>query len=129
MQVPVLHNNSGPPLVGLVTIACHLVEESKCPGLLGDSAESRAVVQQWLEHRVTKLDRCKKEDIKTFLKVYVIITHRCMPFIYVQHFVLNLFSFIFLVALSDTESQYSISESPSPFSAHQQGPFCERSSQ
>uniref|UniRef100_H3CJH7 Eukaryotic translation elongation factor 1 epsilon 1 n=1 Tax=Tetraodon nigroviridis TaxID=99883 RepID=H3CJH7_TETNG len=67
-QVPVLQNNSGPPLVGLVTIACHLVKESKCPDLLGDSAESRAVVQQWLEHRVTKLDRCRKEDTKIFLK-------------------------------------------------------------
>ncbi|CAF94360.1 unnamed protein product, partial [Tetraodon nigroviridis] len=67
--VPVLQNNSGPPLVGLVTIACHLVKESKCPDLLGDSAESRAVVQQWLEHRVTKLDRCRKEDTKIFLKV------------------------------------------------------------
>lgn len=73
IQVPVLHNNSGPPLIGLVTIACYLVKKGKCPDLLGDSAESRAVVQQWLEHRVTKLDHCRKEDVKTFLKVYVII--------------------------------------------------------
>lgn len=67
-KIPVLQNNNGPPLVGLVTIACHLVKEAKRPELLGDSAESRAVVQQWLEHRVTKLDDCTKEDMKTILK-------------------------------------------------------------
>lgn len=69
IQAPVLQINSGPPLVGLGTIACHLVKEAKRPDLLGDSAESRAVVQQWIEHRVTKLDRCRKDDVKTFLKV------------------------------------------------------------
>lgn len=127
LQVPVLHNNSGPPLVGLVTISCHLVKEGKCPDLLGDSAESRAVVQQWLEHRVTKLDRCRKEDVKTFLKVYAIISHKSMPFIHVQYiflkFVVSYFWFQFL-----NRRQYSISEFTSPFSAHQQGPFCECSS-
>lgn len=94
IQVPVLQNNSGPPLVGLVTIACHLVKESKRPDLLGDSAESRAVVQQWLEHKVTKLDRCRKDDIKTFLKVYVDITneknafriHACVFFFYLKNY-------------------------------------------
>jgi len=55
--------------VGLVTIACHLVKEAKRPELLGDTAESRAVVQQWMEFRVTKLDSYTKEDIKTILKV------------------------------------------------------------
>lgn len=69
LQIPVLQNNNGPPLVGLVTIACHLVKEAKRPELLGDSAESRAVVQQWLEQRVTKLDSCTKEDMKIILKV------------------------------------------------------------
>ncbi|XP_019108629.1 eukaryotic translation elongation factor 1 epsilon-1 [Larimichthys crocea] len=67
-KVPVLQSNNDPALVGLVTIACHLVKEAKRPELLGDSAESRAVVQQWLEHRVTKLDGCTKEDVKTVLK-------------------------------------------------------------
>uniref|UniRef100_A0A3Q3Q0M4 GST C-terminal domain-containing protein n=2 Tax=Monopterus albus TaxID=43700 RepID=A0A3Q3Q0M4_MONAL len=67
-KVPVLQNNNGPPLVGLVTIACHLVKEANRPELLGDSAESRAVVQQWLEYTVTKLNSCTKEDIKTILK-------------------------------------------------------------
>lgn len=76
IQVPVLQNNSGPPLVGLVTISCHLVKEGKRSDLLGDSAESRAVVQQWLEQRVTKLDRCRKDDIKIFLKVPIDIKYR-----------------------------------------------------
>uniref|UniRef100_A0A3Q4APH0 GST C-terminal domain-containing protein n=1 Tax=Mola mola TaxID=94237 RepID=A0A3Q4APH0_MOLML len=67
-KVPVLQNNKGRPVVGLVTIACHLAKEAKRPELVGDSAESRAVVQQWLEHRITKVDGCKKEDIKTILK-------------------------------------------------------------
>lgn len=125
--MPVLHNNSGPPLVGLVTIACHLVKEGNCPDLLGDSAESRAVVQQWLEHRVAKVDRCKKEDIKPFLKVYVIITHKNMPMKGVFLFFL-IYTFTFLVSIPDSKRQYSFTEFTSPFSAHQQGPFCECSS-
>lgn len=68
-----MQNNNGPPLVGLVTVACHLVKEAKRPELLGDSAESRAVVQQWLEYRVTKLDGCSKEDIRIILKVIIIM--------------------------------------------------------
>ncbi|XP_037549737.1 eukaryotic translation elongation factor 1 epsilon-1 [Nematolebias whitei] len=67
-KTPVLQNNTCPPLVGLGTIACHLVKESRHPELLGDTADSRAVVQQWLEYRVTKLDNYAKEDIKSILK-------------------------------------------------------------
>uniref|UniRef100_A0A8C1ET24 Eukaryotic translation elongation factor 1 epsilon 1 n=1 Tax=Cyprinus carpio TaxID=7962 RepID=A0A8C1ET24_CYPCA len=67
-KVPVLQNNNGPSLIGLVTIASHLVREAKRPELLGDSAERRAVVQQWLEHRVTRLDNCSKEEVKVILK-------------------------------------------------------------
>ncbi|KAK2859328.1 hypothetical protein Q5P01_003948 [Channa striata] len=67
-KVPVLQNNNGPPLVGLVTIACHLVKEAKRPELLGGSAETRAVVQQWLEYTITKVHNCTKEDTKTILK-------------------------------------------------------------
>ncbi|XP_016410627.1 eukaryotic translation elongation factor 1 epsilon-1 [Sinocyclocheilus rhinocerous] len=67
-KVPVLQNNNGPALIGLVTIASHLVREAKRPELLGDSAERRAVVQQWLEHRVTRLDNCSKEEVKVILK-------------------------------------------------------------
>lgn len=73
LQLPVLQTNNGPPLVGLVTIACHLTVEAKRPELLGDSAESRAVVQQWLEHRVTRLDGCRKDEVKSLLKVALLI--------------------------------------------------------
>lgn len=86
LQVPVLQNNNGPPLVGLVTIACHLAKEAKRPELLGDTAESRAVVQQWLEYRVTKLDSCTKEDIKTVLKVNELIFKEILSFSLKQHF-------------------------------------------
>ncbi|XP_023856389.1 eukaryotic translation elongation factor 1 epsilon-1 [Salvelinus sp. IW2-2015] len=67
-KVPVLHSNNGPALVGLVTIATHLVQEAKRPELLGESAEHKAVVQQWLEYRLTKVDGCHKDNIKTILK-------------------------------------------------------------
>ncbi|XP_024229985.1 eukaryotic translation elongation factor 1 epsilon-1 [Oncorhynchus tshawytscha] len=67
-KVPVLHSNNGPALVGLVTIATHLVQEAKRPELLGGSAEHKALVQQWLEYRLTKVDGCHKDDIKTILK-------------------------------------------------------------
>nr|XP_057916122.1 eukaryotic translation elongation factor 1 epsilon-1 [Doryrhamphus excisus] len=67
-KVPVLQNNNGAPLVGLVTIACHLVKEAKRLELLGGSAEDRGVVHQWLEYRVSKLDGCSKDDIRIILK-------------------------------------------------------------
>ncbi|KAL2085471.1 hypothetical protein ACEWY4_018791 [Coilia grayii] len=67
-KVPVLQSNSAPSLVGLGTIATHLAQEAKRPDLLGASAEERAVIQQWLEYRVARLDGCAKEDIKTILK-------------------------------------------------------------
>ncbi|XP_017551659.1 eukaryotic translation elongation factor 1 epsilon-1 [Pygocentrus nattereri] len=67
-KVPVLQNNNGPALVGLVTIASHLVHEAKRTELLGNSAEQRAVVQQWLEYRITRLDNCSKEEVKVILK-------------------------------------------------------------
>lgn len=68
-----LQTSNGPPLVGLVTIACHLTLEAKRPELLGDSAESRAVVQQWLEHRVTRLEGCRKDEVQSLLKVALLI--------------------------------------------------------
>ncbi|XP_030625801.1 eukaryotic translation elongation factor 1 epsilon-1 isoform X2 [Chanos chanos] len=67
-KVPVLQNSKGPALVGLVTIAGHLVREAKSPELLGRTAEQRAVVQQWLEYRVTRVDKCPKEEVKVVLK-------------------------------------------------------------
>ncbi|XP_060756887.1 eukaryotic translation elongation factor 1 epsilon-1 isoform X1 [Neoarius graeffei] len=67
-KVPVLQNNNGPSLVGLATISSHLVHEAKKRELLGDSAEQRAVVQQWLEYRLTRLDNCSKDEVKIILK-------------------------------------------------------------
>ncbi|XP_010884092.1 eukaryotic translation elongation factor 1 epsilon-1 [Esox lucius] len=67
-KVPVLQRSNGPALSGLVTIATYLVREANRAELLGESAEHRAIVQQWLEYRVTKVDGCQKEDIKTILK-------------------------------------------------------------
>ncbi|KAK2815056.1 hypothetical protein Q7C36_023322 [Tachysurus vachellii] len=67
-KVPVLKNNNGQSLFGLATISCHLVQESKKRELLGDSAEQRAVVQQWLEYRLTRLDHCSKDEVKFILK-------------------------------------------------------------
>nr|XP_055038461.1 eukaryotic translation elongation factor 1 epsilon-1 [Misgurnus anguillicaudatus] len=67
-KVPVLQNNNGPALVGLVTVACHLVNEAKRGELLGDSAEQRAVVRQWMEYRITRVDSCPKDELKLILK-------------------------------------------------------------
>ncbi|XP_023661515.1 eukaryotic translation elongation factor 1 epsilon-1 [Paramormyrops kingsleyae] len=67
-KTPVLQSNSGPPLCGLLTIATHLVREAQRPELLGVSAEQRAVVQQWLEYRATRLDGCPKEEVRSVLK-------------------------------------------------------------
>ena len=63
-----MQSNNG-PLVGLLTVCSHLVTEAKRPELLGTSAEHRAMVNQWLEYRVTKVDGCAREDVKTVLKV------------------------------------------------------------
>lgn len=76
-----------------MTIACHLVKEAKRPELLGDSAESRAVVQQWLEHRVTKLNGCTKEDSKTILKVERLIFKEVFEIFFVP---ILFFIFVFL---------------------------------
>ncbi|XP_017308336.1 eukaryotic translation elongation factor 1 epsilon-1 isoform X2 [Ictalurus punctatus] len=67
-KIPVLQNNNGLSLVGLATISSNLVHEAKRRELLGDSAEQRAVVQQWLEYRLTRLDNCSKDEVKIILK-------------------------------------------------------------
>uniref|UniRef100_A0A8D1MPT2 GST C-terminal domain-containing protein n=1 Tax=Sus scrofa TaxID=9823 RepID=A0A8D1MPT2_PIG len=68
-QIPVLQTNSGPSLTGLTTIAAHLVKQANKEHLLGSSAEEKAVVQQWLEFRVTRVDgQSSKDDIHTVLK-------------------------------------------------------------
>lgn len=77
-----------------MTIACHLVKEAKRSELLGDSAESRAVVQQWLEYRVTRLDSYTKEDIKTILKVGR------------KSFTLKLFYILILMSSTSLRSQF-----------------------
>uniref|UniRef100_V9LH44 Eukaryotic translation elongation factor 1 epsilon-1-like protein n=1 Tax=Callorhinchus milii TaxID=7868 RepID=V9LH44_CALMI len=67
--VPVLQTNNGPGLVGLTTIASHLAKLAQRAELLGTTPEESAVVQQWLEYRVTQVDRCtSQEDTRTILK-------------------------------------------------------------
>uniref|UniRef100_A0A8C8RRZ5 Eukaryotic translation elongation factor 1 epsilon-1 n=1 Tax=Pelusios castaneus TaxID=367368 RepID=A0A8C8RRZ5_9SAUR len=66
---PVLQINNGPSLTGLATIATHLVKQAKKEQLLGKTAEEKAVVQQWLEYRVTQIALpCTKEDTRVILK-------------------------------------------------------------
>ena len=63
--------NNGPSLTGLTTIAAHLVKQANKEYLLGSTAEEKAVVQQWLEYRVTRVDgHSSKDDIRTVLKVW-----------------------------------------------------------
>uniref|UniRef100_A0A8B9P9N7 Eukaryotic translation elongation factor 1 epsilon-1 n=1 Tax=Apteryx owenii TaxID=8824 RepID=A0A8B9P9N7_APTOW len=67
--IPVLQTNNGPSLIGLITIAAHLVKQAKKEQLLGSTAEEKAVVQQWLEYRVTRVDGCSsEEDTRIILK-------------------------------------------------------------
>ncbi|KAF7691840.1 eukaryotic translation elongation factor 1 epsilon-1 isoform X2 [Silurus meridionalis] len=66
-KVPVLQNNNGSSLIGLVTISSHLVSEAKKTELLGESVEQRAVVQQWLEYRLTRLDNCSQDEVNIIL--------------------------------------------------------------
>ncbi|XP_072670320.1 eukaryotic translation elongation factor 1 epsilon-1 isoform X2 [Canis lupus baileyi] len=69
-QIPVLQTNNGPSLTGLTTIATHLVKQANKEYLLGSTAEEKAIVQQWLEYRVTRVDgHSNKDDIRTLLKV------------------------------------------------------------
>ncbi|EAW55228.1 hCG15559, isoform CRA_b [Homo sapiens] len=69
-QIPVLQTNNGPSLTGLTTIAAHLVKQANKEYLLGSTAEEKAIVQQWLEYRVTQVDgHSSKNDIHTLLKV------------------------------------------------------------
>ncbi|XP_062355081.1 eukaryotic translation elongation factor 1 epsilon-1 [Cinclus cinclus] len=68
-KVPVLQTNNGPGLTGLMTIAAHLVRQARKDQLLGNTAEEKAVVQQWLEYRVTRVNGgSSKEDTRTILK-------------------------------------------------------------
>lgn len=67
--VPVLQTHEGPSLAGLSTIAAHLVRQANQEHLLGSTAEEKALVQQWLEYRVTRLEgQASKEDARALLK-------------------------------------------------------------
>ncbi|XP_067887089.1 eukaryotic translation elongation factor 1 epsilon-1 [Heterodontus francisci] len=67
--IPVLQTENGPSLVGLTTIASHLVKVAKKEALLGSTAEKSAIIQQWLEYRITQIDRCNsQEDTRMILK-------------------------------------------------------------
>uniref|UniRef100_A0A8C6XQ19 Eukaryotic translation elongation factor 1 epsilon-1 n=1 Tax=Naja naja TaxID=35670 RepID=A0A8C6XQ19_NAJNA len=68
-KTPVLQENNGPSLTGLTSIAIHLVKQAKKEQLLGNTAEEKAIVQQWLEYRVVQIDKqSTKEEIRTNLK-------------------------------------------------------------
>ncbi|EPY83813.1 protein Muted-like protein [Camelus ferus] len=68
-RIPVLQTNNGPSLTGLTTIAAHLVKQANKEHLLGSTAEEKAVVQQWLEYRVTRVDgRLGPDSIRAVLK-------------------------------------------------------------
>uniref|UniRef100_A0A9L0IT46 Biosis of lysosomal organelles complex 1 subunit 5 n=1 Tax=Equus asinus TaxID=9793 RepID=A0A9L0IT46_EQUAS len=68
-SIPVLQTNNGPSLTGLTTIAAHLVKQANKEYLLGSTAEEKAIVQQWLEYRVTRVDgHSSKDDIHALLK-------------------------------------------------------------
>ncbi|XP_020385235.1 eukaryotic translation elongation factor 1 epsilon-1 [Rhincodon typus] len=68
-SVPVLQTNNSSGLVGLTTIASHLVKVAKKEALLGNTAEKSAIVQQWLEYRITRIDSCNsQEDRRMTLK-------------------------------------------------------------
>ncbi|XP_060045182.1 eukaryotic translation elongation factor 1 epsilon-1 [Erinaceus europaeus] len=68
-QVPVLQTNNGLSLTGLTTIAAYLVKQANKEYLLGNTAEEKAIVQQWLEYRVTRIDGpCGKEEVRILLK-------------------------------------------------------------
>lgn len=66
-----LQTHEGPSLAGLSTIAAHLVRQANQEHLLGSTAEEKALVQQWLEYRVTRLEsQASKEDARALLKVH-----------------------------------------------------------
>ncbi|XP_062568110.1 eukaryotic translation elongation factor 1 epsilon-1-like [Saccostrea cucullata] len=68
-QVPVLKAGNGVTVRGLVSVAKHLVRQSDCPELKGRSPEERAAIDQWLEYRVTQVDKSLHDkDITTVLK-------------------------------------------------------------
>ncbi|OWF38075.1 eukaryotic translation elongation factor 1 epsilon-1-like isoform X2 [Mizuhopecten yessoensis] len=69
-KVPVLkvQNNSNPK--GLVTVAKYLTRSSQnAKNLLGATPEEKAAVDQWLEYRITRIDRSAQDkDVTNTLK-------------------------------------------------------------
>lgn len=61
LAVPVLHDNSGMEIRGLVSISKHLARNSSRAELLGHTAEEKALVNQWMEYRITKIDPCEND--------------------------------------------------------------------
>ncbi|KAK3599822.1 hypothetical protein CHS0354_022388 [Potamilus streckersoni] len=57
-KLPVVKGKTGTRR-GLVSITKHLVRAAEKNSLLGNTAEDQAAVDQWLEYRVSQLDRCQ----------------------------------------------------------------------
>ncbi|XP_011358885.1 eukaryotic translation elongation factor 1 epsilon-1-like [Pteropus vampyrus] len=65
-QIPVLKTKNRLSLTGLTTIT---VKQANKEYLLGSTREEKAIVQQWLEYRVTQVDgHSNKDDIHILLK-------------------------------------------------------------
>ncbi|XP_078694513.1 eukaryotic translation elongation factor 1 epsilon-1-like [Branchiostoma floridae x Branchiostoma belcheri] len=71
IKVPQLHTGNGKTLTGLATISKFLARSSPSGGakLLGTTPEDQAEIAQWLEYRVTVVDRSvEKKDAQAILK-------------------------------------------------------------
>ncbi|XP_013396667.1 eukaryotic translation elongation factor 1 epsilon-1 [Lingula anatina] len=81
-KVPLLGVDGGFKLRGFGTICKYLAKQAKRLDLLGNQPEAQAAVSQWLEYRITQVDRCGTdkdkqcilEDINRFLqkRVYLV---------------------------------------------------------
>nr|XP_022318662.1 eukaryotic translation elongation factor 1 epsilon-1-like [Crassostrea virginica] len=68
-KVPVLKAGNGLTVRGLVSVAKQIVRQSESPELKGTSTEERAAIDQWLEYRVTQVDKSLQEkDVTNVLK-------------------------------------------------------------
>ncbi|XP_787842.2 eukaryotic translation elongation factor 1 epsilon-1 [Strongylocentrotus purpuratus] len=66
-KLPCMQCN-GTSVSGLMSICTYLATTAGKAELVGKDAKSRALVGQWLEYRVTEVDRChgEKDDINVF---------------------------------------------------------------
>ncbi|XP_048763078.2 eukaryotic translation elongation factor 1 epsilon-1-like isoform X2 [Ostrea edulis] len=68
-QIPVLKAGNGLTVRGLVSVAKQLVRQSDSFELKGTTPEERAAIDQWLEYRVTQVDKSHQDkDVSTVLK-------------------------------------------------------------